>query len=506
MKQVKTLLITFILVLIGAMPIMGAAITGAEEAVPQELDNAGAEVGETADAADIEVMTEAVQQSTLLLQLKQKLAQAQYRYHLLQSNVENAKEGLEQVRDVIKSLEAEIDQLKALISDTEKKILSVKSQIERKKMELEDLEEEVQMLELQLEDQKEVVSELMTLLYVKQDVYYDNSEVNAVKVLASPDSVSETLQKLTYLDLIEAENQTQIDKMVAMTDELTGKWDEIRKKREELDTLDSKLAEELNKYKEELAAQEALLEETKDEEMIYETMLASADEREDELLKEIDIYQENVDIMEAKFSGMEVLLNEDQQDLIDKIENDLSDKFEIETAADFLDLDWPIDPSPGLTAYFIDSGYVNTFGVQHYAIDIRANQGSNIFAPADGVVSEVVYSSDSTRYAYVRITHRKGVSTVYGHLSEVAVEVGDYVSRDQIIGLSGGMPGTTGAGVRTTGPHLHFEIWQDGIRVDPLLYLPLEEVPSEYLPDEYQAILEAQLEAEILELQEEIGF
>ena len=43
------------------------------------------------------------------------------------------------------------------------------------------------------------------------------------------------------------------------------------------------------------------------------------------------------------------------------------------------------------------------------------------------------------------------------------------VLRGQVLGKTGAMPGTPGAGVRTTGPHLHFEVWQDGVRVDPLL-------------------------------------
>ena len=494
MKQVRTYILGLVLVLMTIAPLTGATV-----AEPEETE-VGTEVSEKADAESVAVMTEAVQQSALILQLKQKLAQAQYRYYLLQSNVEQAKDGLEEVRDVIENLEEEVASLDALIKDTRKKILSVKSQIERKKMDLADLEEEVLMLEMQFEDQKAVVSELMTLLYVKQDIYYDDGEINTVKVLASPNSVSQTLQKLTYLDLIEAENQVQIEKMADLNEEMIGKWDEIREKRDELDVLDVQLAEELGTLKAERTAQETMLEEVQNEEMIYESMIEAADEREDDLLREIEIYEENVELMETKFSGTHGLLTEEQRDLIGKIEDDLAASFSVEDAADFLDLDWPVTPKDGLTAYFIDSNYQAVFGVQHHALDVRAKQGSTIFAPADGVVSSVVFDPDSSKYAYIRVAHRKGVMTVYGHVTAVAVEVGDYVKRDQILGLTGGMPGSTGAGVRTTGPHLHFEVWQDGVHVDPLKYLPLEQVPAEYL----EAVQKA-LEAEILEIQAELG-
>jgi hypothetical protein len=74
-----------------------------------------------------------------------------------------------------------------------------------------------------------------------------------------------------------------------------------------------------------------------------------------------------------------------------------------------------------------------------------------------------------------------------------------------MIAFTGATPGSVGAGARTTGPHLHFEVWQDGARVDPLLYLPLEEVPSEDLPDSYIEEMQNDLENEIRQIQEALG-
>ncbi|EKD93534.1 MAG: hypothetical protein ACD_28C00129G0007, partial [uncultured bacterium] len=51
-----------------------------------------------------------------------------------------------------------------------------------------------------------------------------------------------------------------------------------------------------------------------------------------------------------------------------------------------------------------------------------------------------------------------------------------------------------GAGARTTGAHLHLEVLQDGVRVDPLEYLSLAEVPMDSLPEKYLRLLEQQLE------------
>ena len=261
-------------------------------------------IAKAQEAALPEELSSIVQQSTLLLQLKQKLAQVQYRYTMLTVNLEDAKNSLIEIDQAITNLTMVLANLDAQIKDTGHQITSVKTQKERKTMDIADLEEEVKILQLQLEDQKEIVGELMTLIYVKRDVYYQASTVDPVKVLASPESVSETLQNITYLDLVEDESQTQIDKMAAMNDELAAKWDELRQRKAELDVLDGELSEEQARLTAERGVQEDILEETKEEKVMLETMLSTSDERKEDLLEEIYIYQSNVDTLEARLIDM----------------------------------------------------------------------------------------------------------------------------------------------------------------------------------------------------------
>lgn len=130
---------------------------------------------------------------------------------------------------------------------------------------------------------------------------------------------------------------------------------------------------------------------------------------------------------------------------------------------------WPVYGP--ISAGFKNKPYVARFGVEHYGADIVVPQGTPVGAAADGVVF-LVRDGGATGYSYILIGHRDGYATLYGHVSEALVRTGEEVSAGQTIALSGGKPGTHGAGPMTTASHLHFEVIQNGVNVDPLNVLP----------------------------------
>jgi murein DD-endopeptidase MepM/ murein hydrolase activator NlpD len=103
------------------------------------------------------------------------------------------------------------------------------------------------------------------------------------------------------------------------------------------------------------------------------------------------------------------------------------------------------------------------FHASHPAIDIGGPYGARVYACAAGTV---VDWGRETGYGFrIVIDHGNGIRTSYGHLKGTWVHVGDRVSRGQLIGEVG----STG---RSTGPHVHLEVWVSGTRVNPLRYLP----------------------------------
>lgn len=100
----------------------------------------------------------------------------------------------------------------------------------------------------------------------------------------------------------------------------------------------------------------------------------------------------------------------------------------------------------------------------HSGIDFTGPVGQPILATADGVVEK---SERGRGYGlYVRIDHGFGHDTLYAHLSELKVEVGDEVRRGEVIGSLG----NTG---RSTGPHLHYSVYRNDEAVNPRYYLKL---------------------------------
>jgi murein DD-endopeptidase MepM/ murein hydrolase activator NlpD len=102
----------------------------------------------------------------------------------------------------------------------------------------------------------------------------------------------------------------------------------------------------------------------------------------------------------------------------------------------------------------------------HRGVDLRTRYGSPILAPADGVV---LFTGRKTTYGNLMVVlHGSGIATVYGHLWKFEVQPWQRVSKGQVLGYTG----NTGF---STGPHLHFEVRQNGEATNPLEWLsPIE--------------------------------
>ncbi len=112
----------------------------------------------------------------------------------------------------------------------------------------------------------------------------------------------------------------------------------------------------------------------------------------------------------------------------------------------------------------VEGSVTRTFDTSkgHPGIDIATAEGTYIRAFADGVV---VFTGWTVNYGYVLIKqHENGYLSTYKHCQSLLKKKGDIVQKGDIIGRVGSY------GLISSGPHLHFELWQDGIPLDPALF------------------------------------
>jgi murein DD-endopeptidase MepM/ murein hydrolase activator NlpD len=112
----------------------------------------------------------------------------------------------------------------------------------------------------------------------------------------------------------------------------------------------------------------------------------------------------------------------------------------------------------------------------HAGMDFAAPIGTEVYATGDGVVQRA--DAQASGYGnHIRIDHGYGYMTLYGHLSRTKVRPGQKVKRGEVIGYVG----NTG---KSTGPHLHYEVYKNGENQNPINYYF-----NDLSPDEYDAML-----------------
>lgn len=106
----------------------------------------------------------------------------------------------------------------------------------------------------------------------------------------------------------------------------------------------------------------------------------------------------------------------------------------------------------------------------HPGVDIPVPSGTSIKAPLDGVVKTANINHNRQCGGTIDIDYGNGFWSRFCHCRRIDVKEGDIVKRGQVVGLTGGKKGETGAG-NSGGPHLHFTLKKDGKNVDPMKYI-----------------------------------
>ena len=227
----------------------------------------------------------------------------------------------------------------------------------------------------------------------------------------------------------------------------------------EIARYNKKVISDLQEIRQELADDKAALEQQSEE------LTASTQEREGQISESMKLLAEYIKTEEGKQAEYDAIKAEEEalDDLIAAAEakaRELGMDDIVGTVGGYV---WPCNGIRWITSKFGGRNSPGGIGsTNHKGVDIGTPMGTPVLAAKAG---KVTWASSNGGYGQcVIISHGKGNSTLYGHLSGYNVSVGDQVTQGQVVAYSG----NTG---NSTGPHLHFGVMENDTWVDPLTYL-----------------------------------
>ena len=161
------------------------------------------------------------------------------------------------------------------------------------------------------------------------------------------------------------------------------------------------------------------------------------------------------DSLKAEVDSLDLTPSKADSLLREKVENE--DKYNLFESATSVKNFVFFPPLKGQVSEGFDSK------IKHYAVDIAASKNTPVKAVADGRVVLASWTSDSG--FVIIIDHGNQMLSVYKHNAVLTKEQGDLVKAQEVIARSGS------SGELSTGPHLHFELWNDGNPIDPSTFI-----------------------------------
>lgn len=374
--------------------------------------------------------------SSELDDINRQIQDKQEQMKKMEEQIEVYKKNIEQKQNESVTLANQLSLLQSRLAKTELDIRIAETQIDALNLEISSLEVVIKEKQVVVDKQRDILAQLIRNLNI-------HDQQNYLSVILGNQSFSAYFDQVKYLEDINHDLSQTLRKIRTEKEQLQLKQDIAVKKKDLAGELKKTLEEKRVNLEEQKSVKDYLIVQTKSSENKFKLLLAQLRQEYSQFDQEIATLQRQI---EKKLATAE------------------------ELGAGPLALSWPVDASLGITAYFHDPTYPFRYLFEHPGVDVRAKQGTPVAAAASGYVAWV---RSSRLYGNnVMIVHREGLATLYAHLSQVAVKEDVFIKRGDIIGLSGGMPGTPGAGF-STGPHLHFEARDNGLPVDPLSYLQM---------------------------------
>lgn len=391
-----------------------------------------------------------------------------------QAEIDAAKEKKEQLEKERKELEAKITELNKQKADMNAYIENMDKQYMELTASIEELEADITEKEEHLESTRELLSQVKQQ---EQEQYetmkrrirylYENGETGFLDILVGEGTLTDMLNEMEYRKAITEYDNSLLERYQQTKQQVQETESLLLAQLDELNELKVSREFELAAVEELMAAKTAELEALAasigvDEEMLFlywEEIVTMGEDIEELERKEAERVAEE----ERKRKEEEERLKREAEERARKKQADAS----LSSSVNIENMLWPVPNSGKVTSEF---GYRNApvagASTFHQAIDIgvgslsRSERG--VVAALAGTVTDTGYTISTGNY--VIIDHGNGLVTKYYHAYQVYVKKGQKVERGEEIMEAG----NTGY---SSGPHLHFGVFVNGVAVDPLLYI-----------------------------------
>ena len=389
----------------------------------------------------------------------------------IQAQQEQLQAENQQLQTQLDSLREDQAQKQAYLETLQEQISLVQEQILTTRENIQDLNESIGQLTLKLEASQAEVQDTIDLFKQRLVALYTAGNVSTLEILLDSKSLSDFTTRMELIDTMALRDQEIIGKLEDYMAKTQADREQLEAQKQEVAslqvTLEGKEKELAALYEENQAALGDIQgqvyatenqlqvneEELAESERLVQEAIAAQKRAEEEAKK-----QAQAAAVETPSSG-ENSGEENGSGNGDGGSGAVSPPTPSGGGSSGFDPIWPL---PGVT--YISDHFGGARG--HKGMDIAGPWGTPIVAAADGQVIEA-NATDSWGYSwgyYVLIYHNGTYSTRYAHMSSVAVSTGQYVTAGTIIGYEGNTGNSFGA-------HLHFEVYENGTRVNPARFL-----------------------------------
>lgn len=358
----------------------------------------------------------------------------------INNNIEQKNSAVKDKKNTMAQIQAEIDKLDAELLIAMKELTDINNQLDVVTKELEQANKD-------LEKAREEKIEQQEVLQTRIRYMYEYGEVTYFDALLSSDSFSDFVNRLEYIKLINEFDEEIYENLEKKEQEIQDLVKRIEDKKAETEVLQKAATDKKNELQANVNQKDALVKQIESDISLLEQQIAA----EEKANKDVEA------MIQAELKRQEEAARKQSAS------GSGSSSGYIATYTGNGQFAWP---APTLHTVNSPFGYrihpITGKSKLHAGIDIPVGIGSPVVAAESGTVMTAGYVQGYG--TTVIISHGSGLTTLYGHLSSLKVSVGQSVNRGDTVALSG----NTG---NSTGPHLHFEVRQNGSVVNPMGYV-----------------------------------